>query len=133
MVFPFFGNNIVHSFRILKPLDRDFRQSRSMSAGRHRQMTATKICFSLRETAEILICCALKKRKYHVLKLYQTRFFIFYIFFDKIGENRFRAIELLKRDFGCRPAVGRPTSKIPFQKFDGAKSILSNFIKYVTN
>ena len=31
------------------------------TAGRHGQMTATKICFSLRETAEIMNCGALKR------------------------------------------------------------------------
>ena len=75
-----------------------------------------------------------KKRKYHVLKLCQSRFFIFYIFFDKNGENWFRAVELLRRDFGCWSADGRPTSKIPSQNFDGTKPVFSVFIKkYVKN
>ena len=65
-------------------------------------------------------------------------------FCNFLSKNYFFIEKNLKRNFGCRPAgrfisfftkhVGRPTSKIPFQKFDGAKSVFSNFIKkYVKN
>ena len=55
-------------------------------------------------------------------------------FCNLLSKNYFFIEKHLKRDFGCRPAVGRPTSKITFQKLDGAKSIFSNFIKkYVKN
>ena len=72
MMFPSFGCNTVYTFRILKPLKKVFRQNPveaavrrpavgRPSAGRHGQMTATKICFSEREIAEIMNCGALKR------------------------------------------------------------------------
>ena len=60
MMFPSFGCNTVYTFRTLKPLERVFRQN-PVEGGRHGQMTATKICFSLRETAEIMNRGALKR------------------------------------------------------------------------
>ena len=144
MMFPSFGCNTVYTFRTLKPLERVFRQN-PVEGGRPTWPNDRhkNFLFVAGNCWNYELWC-FKKRKYHVLKLCQTRFCIFYIFFDKNWENWFRGIEFLKRDFRRRPAVGRPpcfvknemrrpadsrpTSKIPSKIFFDKKIIFAKKI-----
>ena len=84
MMFPSFGCNTVYTFRILKPLKKVFRQNPVEAAVRRPAVGRPtwpndrykNLLFGAGNCWNYELWC-FKKRKYYVLKLYQTRFFIF--------------------------------------------------------
>ena len=121
MMFPSFGCNTVYTFRTLKPLERVFRQN-PVEGGRPTWPNDRhkNLLFVAGNCWNYELWC-FKKRKYHVLKLCQTRFCIFYIFFDRNWENWFRGIEIQNGIFDVgRLSAGRRPAALLREKWNKA-------------